>query len=339
MRRYSTLSVNYWSSQTGRRIQQTEPAMHGLVFYLLSNPHSNMLGVYRLPKMYMAYDTGFSLEDIDKFLARLIEWDFCSYDEAEETIWVHNMLAYQVAETLGSNDKRHKHVLQLINELPHRLNFLPAFFARYAENYQLTAHNCGYLSAEAPSKGLGRGFQGASKPHRSQEQEQELEQEQKQDIYQEQGTRKRTITRVGAREESFIVSSPPAMVDKIFRYWKEVMQEPEAKLDSARHDCIQNALSLGYDAAALQQAIDGCAITPYNLGQNPAGERYVGLHVIFRHADSIDRFRRNLFHPPTPAGASDKPSNLAAQNEAAGRAWLAKSEQEDAIEGECQHVH
>ncbi len=109
---------------------------------------------------------------------------------------------------------------------------------------------------------------------------------------------------------------------KIFAYWQRIMNHPKAVLDKSRQKSIHNALAMGYDMTALCQAIRGCACTPHNMGQNDRGERYDGLHVIFKSADQIDRFIRNATNPPRPLGKSEQrlQSNIAAAEQ-----WLSQS--------------
>lgn len=85
---------------------------------------------------------------------------------------------------------------------------------------------------------------------------------------------------------------------EIFEFWKTKLQHPSAKLDDKRRRCIRSALAMGFSVTQLQEAITGCSQTPHNLGHNERGERYDGLHVIFKNSDNIDRFIRNCHNPP-----------------------------------------
>jgi hypothetical protein len=84
----------------------------------------------------------------------------------------------------------------------------------------------------------------------------------------------------------------------IFEHWKTVMQHPRSKLDCKRSSLIRKALKMGYTAQELCDAVTGCSITPHNMGENLQGQRYDGLHIIFKDADQIDRFIYNCHHPP-----------------------------------------
>lgn len=105
-----------------------------------------------------------------------------------------------------------------------------------------------------------------------------------------------------------VVSSPAdsAQLSKgddvaaIFAYWAQTFKRPEAKLDQDRRRWIQRALKGGYSAEALCEAITGCAKTPFNQGDNPQGVHHTGLHIIFKNAEQIERFRRHAVQPPEP---------------------------------------
>ena len=91
---------------------------------------------------------------------------------------------------------------------------------------------------------------------------------------------------------------------EIFEFWKTTLNHPNAQLDKKRTICIRQALSLGFNVSQLQEAIVGCSQTPHNLGHNERGERYDGLHVIFKSSDNIERFIRNCHNPPTAPSAA-----------------------------------
>lgn len=118
---------------------------------------------------------------------------------------------------------------------------------------------------------------------------------------------------------------------KIFAYWQRVMNHPKAVLDKSRRKSIQSALAMGYDVMVLCQAIQGCSCTPHNMGQNDRGERYDGLHVIFKSADQIDRFIRNAKNPPRPLGKSEQ--RLQNNIDAAER-WLKQSNSTEEVNHE-----
>ena len=101
------------------------------------------------------------------------------------------------------------------------------------------------------------------------------------------------------------------------------MDHPDAKLDLNRQELINNALNLGYNVTLICNAITGCSLTSYNMGNNDRGERYDGLHIILRNANQIDRFINHYNKPPQPPN-----SNLTQNNARNIQVWLNKKQQE-----------
>lgn len=112
-----------------------------------------------------------------------------------------------------------------------------------------------------------------------------------------------------------------------------MMHHPNAKLDDKRKSIIRKALKMGYSVDDLQKAISGCAATPHNMGDNPQGQRYDGLHVILRDADQIDRFIANHHKPPRPMTKADMKTQ---DNIRDGQSWfrseMARMTQEEQAE-------
>jgi len=101
---------------------------------------------------------------------------------------------------------------------------------------------------------------------------------------------------------------------QVFEHWCHVMQHSRAQLDHKRRRLIQHALKVGYTVKQLCQAIEGCALTPYNMGDNERGQRYDGLHVILRDGDQIDRFIRHHTHPPCRVSPGKQRTHTNLQN-------------------------
>jgi len=105
MREYGSISPRFWIGETGKKLRG-DPEAQLLAMYLMTSPHANMIGVFHCPVLYMAHETGMSMEGASKALARLIQEGFCTYDEASETVFVVRMVAHQVGENLKPDDKR-----------------------------------------------------------------------------------------------------------------------------------------------------------------------------------------------------------------------------------------
>lgn len=163
MRDYGKVAPQFWTGETGRKLKASGAEAVVVAMYLMTSPHATMTGLYYLPKLYLAHDTGLDMEGASKGLARACEAGFCTYDEASEYVFVHAMARYQVGESLKADDNRCKGVRNELSKVP-KGPLLKAFI----ETYGAAFHLQDLSPSEAPSK-----------PLRSQEQEQEQEQEQK----------------------------------------------------------------------------------------------------------------------------------------------------------------
>lgn len=169
MRDYGKVSPQFWIGKTGRDLKAQGPEALIVSMYLLTNPHANMIGMYYLPVVYIAHETGLGLEGAWKGLRRGVEVGFCHYDDASEVVWVPEMATYQIAVSLKANDNRCVGIQKEYDAQPKNA-FLSEFYEKYKDAFHLrTKRNS---SAEN-----GRGVEGASKPLGSQEQEQEKEQD------------------------------------------------------------------------------------------------------------------------------------------------------------------
>lgn len=167
MRDYGVVSPKFWIGETGKALRGNAPAQV-LALYLMTCPHANMIGVFHCPVLYMAHETGLGMEGASKALQSLIEAQYCTYDEASETVFVHRMAAYQVAESLKPGDNRVKGVEREWSNIgPAQLK--AAFTAIYSVAFHLPVEQETKSPLKAPSK-----------PLRSQEQEQDQEQDQEQ---------------------------------------------------------------------------------------------------------------------------------------------------------------
>jgi hypothetical protein len=271
MRDYAKIAPQFWIGPTGKAIKQLGIEAQLVALHLITNPHANMLGIYYLPAIFIAHETGIPFEEASKALQSLCELGFCSYDEQSEYVWVHEMAFYQVGEQLKANDNRVKGINEAYESLPN-LPFLKDFYDKYKEA----------LFLEKARRNTSP-FERASKPLQSQEQEQERERE--------------DLLVAQARPCS---SHSPHDVITVFEYWKTLLEHPQAKLDDKRKRLIHQAFKSGYSAEQLCEAITGCSLTPHNMGHNDSGQRYDGLHVILRDANQIDRFIFNARSPPKP---------------------------------------
>ena len=176
MREYGKVSPTFWTGKTGRQIQKLggiEAVL--LAFYLMTNRHSNMIGLYYLPVSYIVEDIGvMPFKGASKGLLRafeaLKEADFAFYDDTSKEIYLPEMATYQIAECLKPGDRQIQGVMNLLFQ--YRKS---CFFWDFYEKYKVPFNLPEIDPIEAPSKALRSPLEAPCKPLRSQEQEQEQE--------------------------------------------------------------------------------------------------------------------------------------------------------------------
>lgn len=167
MREYAKISPKCWINEMGRKLKTLGLEAQLISFYLQTNPHANMIGVYYLPMHLIAHETGLGHEVVLNTMCALSEVGFCSYDSQAEYVWVHEMASDQITGQLKPNDNRIKAVNTAFESLP-SLSFGDALYERYEQAFFLSSNGKPLGLTEAPSE-----------PLRSQEKEQDQENEQK----------------------------------------------------------------------------------------------------------------------------------------------------------------
>lgn len=165
MRDYGKVAPQFWTGDTGKRLKAAGPEAVIVALYLMTSPHANMIGLFYMPELYMAHETGLGVEGATKGLRSCIEADFCTYDAASEYVFVHEMAKHQVADTLKPTDNRCAGIEKDLSRIPES-ELVQRFHARYGAAFHLTMKPSNSGADEAPAK-----------PLRSQEQEQEQEKE------------------------------------------------------------------------------------------------------------------------------------------------------------------
>jgi hypothetical protein len=301
MRDYSKVSPQFWIGTTGKIIRGFGRDAQLVGLYLMTSPHANMLGLYYLPKLFIAHETGLTIEGGQKGLARCIEAHFCSYDKATEMVWVHEMAAYQVGEQLSGGDKRCLGIQNEYDSLPEN-PFLQAFYDRYVKAFHMSRARVFVPSSGSPSEG-------PSEPHRSHEHEQEhaQEHEQEQDSREFHLEQKPAERKKRSRQKLEVDDSP---IGRVFEHWRSEYRHPKAALDPKRRRAIQRALE-AYDEATLCLAISGYKLSPHHMGQNSQRTVYDDISLFLRDAAHIDS---GLSFARTPPAAAKSAVEIARDN-------------------------
>ena len=146
--------------------------------YLMQAPGSTMLGLYYLPMVTLADELGYDTPACAReVLRRLEDKGFCRYDDRAREVFVVNMAAEQIGQTLKPRDKR---VVYIERELAKYIKspFYNDFLARYREPFCLRMM---YVAREVELPDDLRDpspLEGACMPPRSQDQDQDQDQEQ-----------------------------------------------------------------------------------------------------------------------------------------------------------------
>ena len=156
MRDYGKVAPSFWIGATGKALRGDANAQL-LALYLMTSPHSNMIGVFHCPVLYMAHETGITLEGASEALRRLVEVGFCTYEGESETVFVHRMAAYQVGESLSPKDNQVKGIQKDFEKMAPEL-IKQAFYAIYSVAFHLPDLQNTQGQAQAPCKpGTGTG--------------------------------------------------------------------------------------------------------------------------------------------------------------------------------------
>ena len=95
--------------------------------YVLSSPHSNMLGYYRLPLAYAANDLGWTIDQVKAAIRDMAH--FIAYDPQSEMLLVKKYLKYNQIE----NPNQAKGAIKLLEDLP--ASFLHPIFRECQKLY------------------------------------------------------------------------------------------------------------------------------------------------------------------------------------------------------------
>ncbi len=159
MRDYGSVHTCFWSNSD---IQALSDQAKLLALYLLTGPHTCMLGCFRLPIGYICEDLKWSSETVSKRLGELFQIGFATHDSTHNWIFIHQFLTWNSIE----NPNQGKSIRRLFEQVPIK----SIFFNKLTT--VLLAHD---KHLEEPFR---NSLQTLSKPLRNQDQEQEQEQEQ-----------------------------------------------------------------------------------------------------------------------------------------------------------------
>lgn len=159
MRDYGKIHTAFWASADIRDLSDGGKL---LAAYLLTGPHSTLIGCFRLPDGYVAGDLGWPPATVGKRFGELFHKGFATRDEGSGWVLVHRFLAWNKIE----NPNQGKAAAKLFAQVPDANPLKPCLARALRE-----------LAPHFPATELEK-FESLSKPFRKPFRNQEQEQEQ-----------------------------------------------------------------------------------------------------------------------------------------------------------------
>jgi hypothetical protein len=113
---YRKVMPSLWTGKTGRWLRKQPATVTVVAMYLVTCPSSTQWGLFYLPAVLIANDTGRGIPEVMEALGALDDHGFCKYDTEAEVVWVVNMCRDQVGAIRGG-DKRAKPAAEAAREL------------------------------------------------------------------------------------------------------------------------------------------------------------------------------------------------------------------------------
>lgn len=115
MREYGKIHSSFWTSQTIRAMSDVGRT---LAAYVLTSPHSNMLGCFRLPQAYVAEDLGWDIQTVSKGFDELFRNGFATLHEGSKWLVIHKFLKWNALENPNVGKAAAKLFDQVPNDCP-----------------------------------------------------------------------------------------------------------------------------------------------------------------------------------------------------------------------------
>lgn len=97
---------------------------------------------------------------------------------------------------------------------------------------------------------------------------------------------------------------------RVFEHWRQAMgKDGHAKFKGKRKRVVEARLKDGYTPEQLCAAVDGCRLTPFNMGTNDRGQRYDDLELICRDVAHVERFIQHAQAPPSGPPSKGRATN------------------------------
>lgn len=166
MREYGKIHSSFWTSQTIRSMTEDGRT---LAAYLLTGPHSNMLGCFRIPDGYVSEDLVWESERVIKGFVELFDKGFATRSEGSKWVVIHKFLKWNQPE----NPNVVKAAEKLFDQIPAECGVKPLLAAGIRE-YETRFSLSKLKGFETVSEGLPKGIPPEPEPEPNQNLEKPL---------------------------------------------------------------------------------------------------------------------------------------------------------------------
>lgn len=111
MRSYGSVQVRFWDNPITQKLSDQAKLM---AIYLMTGPHSNMIGCFRLPDGYITEDLNWNVNTVKSRFQELININFLTRDSANNWLILHDYLKQNPVQ----NPKQGIGVQKLFNSVP-----------------------------------------------------------------------------------------------------------------------------------------------------------------------------------------------------------------------------
>ncbi|HSW68534.1 MAG TPA: conserved phage C-terminal domain-containing protein [Gammaproteobacteria bacterium] len=167
MRMYGSVHISFWENSETQNLSDQAKL---LAIYLLTGPHTNMAGVFRLPDGYIKEDLGWDIETVKNTFHELSQIDFLTRDDERGWLVIHQFLKWNPIQ----NPKQGVGIQKIFKMIPTQSSVLNPFVNGLLEYGKSLSEEF----VEDLQK-TGNGFETVSS-NGATEQEQEQNQDQKQ---------------------------------------------------------------------------------------------------------------------------------------------------------------
>ncbi len=138
MRTFAVVNGRFWTdmSRTGVKIREAGLGATAVALYLITNPHSNALGLYYLPLAAFSHDLRLPRDQALQLLEKVCATGFAEYFAEDSLVWVPQQARYQIGETLKSSDHRRAWAIRELKKYKGTIAY-ERFMSRYGEPYHL----------------------------------------------------------------------------------------------------------------------------------------------------------------------------------------------------------